>query len=238
MGLLQIEYEEHFADGPIAARPQGKRFAISQQSSSLLSNSSQAASAAAKAAGGRRTREICFVVHEPPFSVLTTTPDPLYVQRAIQSLARCLVPGMTLCSVVRRKENPKMGISRVAWSSDSAFLATKSDQMPHNVWIWATETMTLHSVVSLIQPVRNVRWDPAHCRLALCSGENRVYLWSTHGVSWIDIPDGSCALFMGEWCSSDCVCVVTSQTSSRPWGCAGAREETRSWRSVGKTFAA
>ncbi|TYZ58098.1 hypothetical protein PybrP1_006690 [[Pythium] brassicae (nom. inval.)] len=158
-----IEFEEHFADGPVSERPRGKRFAISQQNASLVSNSSLAASAAAEAAGGRRTRDICFVVHEPPFSVLTTNPDPL-------------------------KDNPKMGISRVAWSSDSAFIATKSDQMPHNVWIWATETMTLHSVVSLIQPVRNVRWDPVHCRLAMCSGENRVYLWSTHGVSWIDVP--------------------------------------------------
>lgn len=63
--------------------------------------------------------------------------------------------------------------------------------MPHNVWIWQTETMTLHSVVSLMQPVRNLRWDPVRCRLAICSGENRVCLWSLEGVSWVDIPVGT-----------------------------------------------
>lgn len=85
-----------------------------------------------------------------------------------------------------------MGISRVSWSSDAAFVATKSDQMPHNIWIWQTETMTLHAVVSLIQPVRNLRWDPVHTRLALVSGENRVYLWTPPGgVSWVDIPVGT-----------------------------------------------
>lgn len=93
-----------------------------------------------------------------------------------------------------------MGVSRVTWSTDAAFIATKSDQMPHNVWIWATETMTLYAVVSFIQPVRNVRWDPVHCRLGVCSGENRVYLWSTEGVSWIDIPVGT-RLARIHWCS-------------------------------------
>uniref|UniRef100_K3X4Q4 Anaphase-promoting complex subunit 4 WD40 domain-containing protein n=1 Tax=Globisporangium ultimum (strain ATCC 200006 / CBS 805.95 / DAOM BR144) TaxID=431595 RepID=K3X4Q4_GLOUD len=159
-----VEYEEHFAGTQITQRPQGKRIPIGPHaSSSLLSNSSLAASAAAQAAGGRKSREICFVVREPPFSVLTITSDPL-------------------------KENPKMGIGRVLWSADAAFLASKSDQMPHNVWIWRMETMTLHSVVSLMQPVRSLRWDPVNCRLAICSGENRVHLWSPGGVSWVDIP--------------------------------------------------
>lgn len=164
---FQIEYEENFADGPIKERPQGKRIPISQQSARLLSNSESAAFAAAQAAGGKATRDICFVVHEPPFSVITTVPDPF-------------------------SETIKMGVSRVVWSFDSTFVATKSDQMPHNVWIWQMDTMKLHSVVQLIQPVRSFRWDPITSRLALCSGESRVHLWTPEGVSWIDIPVGTC----------------------------------------------
>lgn len=75
----QVEYEEYYADVDVLERPQGKRIAITQQTSSRLSNSLRAASAAAQAAGGKRARDVCFVVREPPFSVLTVTSDPLWV---------------------------------------------------------------------------------------------------------------------------------------------------------------
>ncbi|KAG1687020.1 hypothetical protein DVH05_005760 [Phytophthora capsici] len=158
-----VEYEENLANANVMDRPQGKRIAVTQRSSSLLSNSLQAASAAAEAAGGKKARDICFVTREPPFSVRTLASDPL-------------------------AENPKIGISRVVWSADSAFIATKSDQMPFNVWIWRTESLTLHSVVSLLESARSLRWDPVHTRLAITSGENRVHLWTPEGISWIDIP--------------------------------------------------
>ncbi|CAH0522608.1 unnamed protein product [Peronospora belbahrii] len=158
-----IEYEENFADANVMDRPQGRRVAVTQHGSSLLSNSLQAASAAAQAAGGKKYRAICFVRRDPPFSVRALTSDPLV-------------------------ENPKIGISRVAWSPDSAFIATKSDQMPYNVWIWRTENLTLHATISLLELVRSLQWDPVHIRLAITSGENHVHLWTMKGVSWIDIP--------------------------------------------------
>ncbi|DAZ96823.1 TPA: hypothetical protein N0F65_007084 [Lagenidium giganteum] len=166
-----VEYEEHYADEPVIDRPHGKRIPISQRS---VTSSASAVSAAQKAAGRKQHRDICFVVREPPFSVLTVPSDPL-------------------------RENPKLGISRVLWSPDSAFLATKSDQMPHNVWIWDTSTMTLHSVVALIRPVRSFRWDPVNNRLAVCSGDHRVYLWSVEGVSWIDLPSVDFKVLLLRW---------------------------------------
>ncbi|ETP35808.1 hypothetical protein F442_16138 [Phytophthora nicotianae P10297] len=172
-----IEYEENYADANVMDRPQGKRVAVIQRSSSLLSNSLQAASAAAQAAGGKKSRDVCFVTREPPFSVRTIASDPL-------------------------TENPKIGISRVVWSADSAFIATKSDQMPYNVWIWRTESLTLHSVVSLLESVRSLRWDPVHSRLAITSGENRVHLWSTEGISWINIPTESFQALGLQWAPS------------------------------------
>ncbi|CAH0488560.1 unnamed protein product [Peronospora farinosa] len=163
MNKAAIEYEENFADTSVMDRPHGKRVAVVQHGSSLLSNSLQAASAAAQAAGGKKSREICFVPRNPPFSVRTLTSDPLAI-------------------------NPKIGISRVAWSANSAFIATKSDQMPYNVWIWRTESLTLHSTISLLESVRSVQWDPVHIRLAITSGENHVHLWTIEGMSWVDIP--------------------------------------------------
>ncbi|TMW64402.1 hypothetical protein Poli38472_013024 [Pythium oligandrum] len=161
-----VEYEEHYADEPIADRPHGKRIAVSQRRSGIQSNSASAASAATQAAGGKRARDICFVVREPPFSVIVVSSDPF-------------------------KEDPKLGISRALWSCDSAFVATRSDQMPHNVWLWETETMKLHTAISFIHAVKALRWDPTSRRLAICSGDNRVYLWSADGISWVDIPAGN-----------------------------------------------
>lgn len=95
-----------------------------------------------------------------------------------------------------RAEHSKIGISRVAWSANSAFIATKSDQMPYNVWIWLTESLTLHCTISLLESVRSVQWDPVHIRLAITSGGNHVYLWTPEGVSWVDIPIGESHLYL------------------------------------------
>ncbi|KAG6613741.1 WD repeat-containing protein WRAP73 [Phytophthora cinnamomi] len=172
-----VEYEENFADANVMDRPQGKRVTVIQRSSSLLSNSLQAASAAAQAAGRKKARGICFVTRDPPFSVRTIFSDPL-------------------------AENPKIGISRVVWSTDSAFIATRSDQMPYNVWIWRTESLTLHSVVSLLEAVRSLRWDPVQARLAITSGQNHVHLWTPEGISWIDIPNEDFQAFGLQWAPS------------------------------------
>lgn len=188
----KLEFEEHFADEHVTQRPHGRRIPISQRQSSILSNSSLAASAAAQAAGSSaKSREICFVVREPPFSVLTVSPDPLYEKPGLVAVflreTLNLVAVFCICS----KENPKMGVSRVLWSEDSTCVVTKSDQMPHNLWIWQTETMKLHCLLSFMHPVRLFRWDSSRCQLAVCTGTNRVYIWSVDGISWIDIPNGT-----------------------------------------------
>jgi hypothetical protein len=156
--------------------------------SGVQSKSASAASAASLAAGEKRSRDICFVVREPPFSVITVSSDPLYVISEATALHR---PCSICVFAAISKEDPKIGVSRVLWSFDSAFLATKSDQMPHNIWIWETETMKLHTAISFIHSVKAFRWDPTTSRLAICAGDNRVYLWSTDGISWVDIPSGT-----------------------------------------------
>ncbi|CEG35243.1 Uncharacterized conserved protein WDR8, contains WD repeats [Plasmopara halstedii] len=182
-----IEYEESFVDS-VLNRPQGKRVAVTQRKSALLSNSLQAASAASQAAGGKKTRNICFVTRKPPFSVRTISSNPL-------------------------SESPKIGKNQVLWSADSSYLASKCDQMPYNVWIWQTETLQLHSVVSLLESVRSFRWDPTHTRLAITSGVNRVYMWTTEGVSWIDIPSESFQALSLQWAPSGDAFIVIDRQS-------------------------
>ncbi|TDH67735.1 hypothetical protein CCR75_006733 [Bremia lactucae] len=188
---LAIDFEERYADVDVMDRPRGRRVAVSQRSSSLLSNSLQAASAAAQAAGEKKQCDICFVKREPPFSVRTITCDPLL-------------------------ENQKIGISRIVWSADSAFLASKSDQMPYNVWIWRADTQMLHSVVSLLECVRNMRWDPVSSRLAITSGNGRVYFWANETVSWVDITIDSFQALGIQWApSGDALVAVGRQQCCR-----------------------
>ncbi|GLE00672.1 hypothetical protein PINS_up009460 [Pythium insidiosum] len=182
-----VEYEEHYADQRVTDRPQGKRVAMSERQSSLSVSSGLAASAAMKAAGALKPRDICFVIREPPFSVITVSSDPL-------------------------KGDPKIGIGRALWSFDSQFLVTKSDQMPHNVWIWQTETMTLYATISFIDPVKAFRWSSTANQLALCSGGNRIFLWTIEGVSWIDIPSAEFKALGMRWSpTGDCLVVVGKQ---------------------------
>ncbi|CAI5718022.1 unnamed protein product [Hyaloperonospora brassicae] len=182
-----VEHEEHFADANVMDRPQGKRVAVLQSASSLPSNSLQAASAAAEAGGGKKSRGVSFVPRYPPFSVRTVVSDPLVA-------------------------SPAIGISRAVWSADSAYIATRSDQMPYNVWIWRMESLTLFATVSLLQSVKSLRWDPLHTRLAITSGENRVYLWTTEGMSWVDIPTKSFQARGLQWApSGDALIVVDRQ---------------------------
>jgi WD40 repeat protein len=144
-----------------------------------------------------KTRDICFVIRDPPFSVVCLPPDPL-------------------------KENPKMGLSRVVWSFDSSFIAIKSDSMPCYVWIWHTETLKLHAMLSFLHAVTSLRWDPEENRLAIAAGENRVHLWTKEGISWIDVP-----------CYSSIVSSTTDKNSSQPFKVLGVR-----WHPKGKTIAA
>ena len=55
---------------------------------------------------------------------------------------------MILTKSVRSIEIPLMGIQRAIWSADSRYIATKSELMPHNIWIWSVQDVTLAAVLS------------------------------------------------------------------------------------------
>ncbi len=87
-------------------------------------------------------------------------------------------------------ENPKVGASMVIWSADGRFMATRNDNMPRLAWIWDVESFSLASVMLQISPIRHMQWSPEGHTLAIATGTRRIYLWTPHGASWVDVtPD-------------------------------------------------
>ncbi|XP_060787460.1 WD repeat-containing protein WRAP73 isoform X3 [Neoarius graeffei] len=79
------------------------------------------------------------------------------------------------------RANPKIGISAVAFSADNHYLATKNDSMAQCVWLWDMQRLSLQAVLEHTSAVRCFAWDPRRPRLALCTGNTKLYLWSPAG---------------------------------------------------------
>lgn len=124
------------------------------------------------------------------------------------------------------KPNPRLGVGLASFSSDSRYLATRNDNMPCAVWVW--DMLELSLVVLLLQasPVREACWDPRQPRLAIATGNGRLYLWSPAGCVSVCIPcDPSFSLTRLTWhpdgtalallsSSHFCVCYLADSHSS------------------------
>ncbi|KAG8568570.1 hypothetical protein GDO81_014066 [Engystomops pustulosus] len=86
------------------------------------------------------------------------------------------------------RANPELGIGMLAFSPDNRYLATKNDNMPCCVWIWDIQKMRLSVVLEQTSPVRSFHWDPVQPRLAICTGNSKVYLWSPTGCVSVQVP--------------------------------------------------
>ncbi|XP_076845139.1 WD repeat-containing protein WRAP73 [Brachyhypopomus gauderio] len=85
------------------------------------------------------------------------------------------------------RANPKIGISAVAFSADNRYLATKNDCMPQCVWVWDMRTMGPAAVLEQTAPVRCFAWEPRRARLAFCTGNTKLYLWSPAGCLSVEV---------------------------------------------------
>uniref|UniRef100_A0AAX7TYI7 WD repeat containing, antisense to TP73 n=1 Tax=Astatotilapia calliptera TaxID=8154 RepID=A0AAX7TYI7_ASTCA len=86
------------------------------------------------------------------------------------------------------RANPKIGVSVLAFSSNNHYLATKNDNMASVVWVWNMQMMSLQAVLEQTSAVRCFQWDPCHPRLALCTGNTKLYLWSPGGCVAVQVP--------------------------------------------------
>ncbi|XP_030278015.1 WD repeat-containing protein WRAP73 [Sparus aurata] len=103
------------------------------------------------------------------------------------------------------RANPKIGVSTLAFSSDSRYLATKNDNMASVVWVWDMQNMSLEAVLEQCSAVRCFQWDPRRPRLALCTGNSKLYLWSPAGCVSVEVPtEGGFQVQSLNWhCSGD-----------------------------------
>ncbi|XP_046850970.1 WD repeat-containing protein WRAP73-like [Xenia sp. Carnegie-2017] len=93
------------------------------------------------------------------------------------------------------KPNPKVGVGHVSFSSKCQFMATRNDNMPYTLWIWNVITLKLYAVLIQTSPIKTIQWDPQNERVALCTGNNKLYFWSVAGCVTVDVPTESEALF-------------------------------------------
>uniref|UniRef100_A0A8C7RAX4 WD repeat containing, antisense to TP73 n=1 Tax=Oncorhynchus mykiss TaxID=8022 RepID=A0A8C7RAX4_ONCMY len=103
------------------------------------------------------------------------------------------------------RANPKVGVSSMAFSSDNRYLATKNDNMACVVWVWDMQRLGLLAVLEQTSAVRCFQWDPRRPRLALCTGNAKLYLWSPAGCVSVQVPaEGGFQVQSVTWhCSGD-----------------------------------
>ncbi|XP_015233283.1 PREDICTED: WD repeat-containing protein WRAP73 [Cyprinodon variegatus] len=108
------------------------------------------------------------------------------------------------------RANPKIGVSVLAFSSDSRYLATKNDNMPTAIWVWDMQKMSLEAVLEHTLSVRCFLWDPCRPRLALCTGNSKLYLWSPGGCVSVQVPvEGDFQVQSLKWhCNGDSVILL------------------------------
>uniref|UniRef100_A0AAY4CTU6 WD repeat containing, antisense to TP73 n=1 Tax=Denticeps clupeoides TaxID=299321 RepID=A0AAY4CTU6_9TELE len=126
------------------------------------------------------------------------------------------------------RANPKVGVSLLAFSANSRYLATKNDNMPNNVWVWDMQKGGLQAVLEQTGPVRCFAWDPRRPRLALCTGNTKLYLWSPAGCVSVKVPVEGCfqVLSLLWHCSGDslillgkeqlCLCYMETEDAPKP----------------------
>ncbi|KAK3701374.1 hypothetical protein QZH41_008742, partial [Actinostola sp. cb2023] len=89
------------------------------------------------------------------------------------------------------KHNPRLGIGFVSFSNDNKYMATINDNMPNAVWIWDVPNLCLAVLLLQSNPIKAMEWDPLQSRLALCTNNNKLYMWSPAGCVSVVIPSES-----------------------------------------------
>lgn len=124
------------------------------------------------------------------------------------------------------KANPKRGVGLAAFSSDSKYLYSRNDNMPHTLWVWDVKTLDVCAIMIQSAPIKAVAWDPVKTRLALCTGMNKLYMWSPAGSLCVEVPvegtfqvhslkwhpDGSSLLLLGK--DMMCICYLNDMSSN------------------------
>ncbi|CAF1471604.1 unnamed protein product [Adineta steineri] len=87
------------------------------------------------------------------------------------------------------RAHPRLGVSSIEFSNSGQYVSTIIDTMPNLLFIFDFKpTFHLAFVLIHIQPIRCIKWEPKRDHLALCTHNNRLYIWSSQGASCINLP--------------------------------------------------
>lgn len=121
------------------------------------------------------------------------------------------------------KANPKLGIGNLGFSASSRYLYTRNDNMPFALWIWDIQGLRQTALLMQTSPIKYVEWSPTQSRLALCTGNNKIYMWSPAGCLAVEVPteatfqvislkwhsNGNALLLMGK--DQMCMCYLSAE---------------------------
>ncbi|CDW74000.1 wd-repeat protein [Stylonychia lemnae] len=91
-------------------------------------------------------------------------------------------------------QGPPTGVSLVAWSHDSKYLATKCDQLPNVIYVWEMSSVELHSVLVHLNPVKHINFGPTTHQLCISTGQARFFSWSPQSTACYDLNGDSGSL--------------------------------------------
>ena len=87
-------------------------------------------------------------------------------------------------------KSPKIGVSKMAFSFDNVFLATKNDNMPNLVFIWDLNQMNLQTVLIHLNEVIYFQWAKNQNILFISTNNNKLYYFSLDTFSILQLaPD-------------------------------------------------
>ena len=93
-------------------------------------------------------------------------------------------------NIYSNEKSPKIGISKMAFSFDNIFLATKNDNMPNIVFIWDLNQMNLQTVLIHLNEVIYFQWAKNQNILFISANNNKLYYFSLDTFSILQLaPD-------------------------------------------------
>jgi WD40 repeat protein len=97
-------------------------------------------------------------------------------------------------NILKNKNNyindkvPKIGISKMAFSFDNYFLATKNDKMPNILFIWDLNQMNLQFVLIQINEVVHFEWGKKDNILFISTNNNKLYYFTLDSCKILQLP--------------------------------------------------
>jgi WD40 repeat protein len=71
--------------------------------------------------------------------------------------------------------------------------------MGETLWLWDITRLQLAAVIVHKAPIKQIAWDPTQSRVAFCTGNSMLYLWSPEGASCVEVPADNFSIQNLKW---------------------------------------